>query len=51
MGKLHWYTTWIGDVGLGHWGRCGLVLVMVMVMVGRDLVWSQDVNFDGGVLL
>ena len=41
VGKLQWYTTWIGEVGLGHWGRSGLV---VMVMVSRDLVWSQDVK-------
>ena len=41
VGQLQWYTTWIGEVGLGHWGRSGLV---VMVMVSRDLVWSQDVK-------
>ena len=23
VGKLHVYTTWIGEVGLGHWGRSG----------------------------
>ena len=22
-GKMHVYTTWIGEVGLGHWGRSG----------------------------
>ena len=21
---MHGYTTWIGEVGLGHWGRSGL---------------------------
>ena len=24
LGKMHLYTTWIGEVGLGHWGRFGL---------------------------
>ena len=24
VGKMKWYTTWIGEVGLGHWGRSGL---------------------------
>ena len=23
-GKKQWCTTWIGEVGLGHWGRSGL---------------------------
>ena len=32
-GERYVYTTWIGEVGLEHWGRSGLVLVMVR----RDL--------------
>ena len=23
-GGMQWYTTWIGKVGLGHWGMSGL---------------------------
>ena len=22
---MQWYTTWIAEVGFGHWGRSGLV--------------------------
>ena len=33
--KMHGYTTWIGVVGLGLWGRSGLVLLVVMVVVRR----------------
>ena len=36
-----WYTTCISEVGLGHWGRSGLV---VMVMVRRKLVRYNDVS-------
>ena len=24
-GEMQWYSTWIGEVGLEHWGRAGLV--------------------------
>ena len=40
VGKMHGWTTWIGEVGLGHWGRSGLVLVVVR----RYLVWYQGMK-------
>ena len=24
VGKMQWYTTWIGEVGLGHGGRSNI---------------------------
>ena len=36
VGKMPWYTTWIVEVGLGHWGRSGLSANLVSVLLFTD---------------
>ena len=30
VGEMHGYTIWIGEVGLWHWWKSGLVVTVMM---------------------
>ena len=54
LGEMQWYTTWIGEVGLGQWGEAWFWVMLVMVR--RDLVGYQNMKWEiyfclGGCLL